>query len=80
MFQWLAAYGPTILICAGLLLVVVLAVRAIRRDKRQGKCSCGGSCGSCPMGGSCHATVAEAQSETPAVSTDEGALPERKNE
>lgn len=48
---------PTILICAALVAVVILAIRAIRKDRKQGKCSCGGSCGSCPMGGTCHASA-----------------------
>lgn len=24
------------------------------RDRKNGKCSCGGSCGCCPMGDKCH--------------------------
>lgn len=34
-------------------LAVWIAVR-LRKDRKQGKSSCGGSCGCCPMSGSCH--------------------------
>ncbi|MBQ7726535.1 MAG: FeoB-associated Cys-rich membrane protein, partial [Clostridia bacterium] len=26
----------------------------LRRDRKNGKSSCGGNCGHCPMGGTCH--------------------------
>lgn len=45
---------PTIVV---LLLVIALiggVVAVMVRDKKQGKSSCGCSCGSCPMNGKCH--------------------------
>lgn len=66
MLQWLITYGPTILICAALLAVVVLAILAIRRDKKKGTCSCGASCGSCPMAGRCHSTATPESPDIPA--------------
>ena len=53
MFEWLAANLATIIVALVLLAVVVLVIRKMIRDKRQGKggCSCGGNCASC---GVCH--------------------------
>ena len=34
--------------------LVVWIVSTLRKDRRQGKSTCGGSCGCCPMAGSCH--------------------------
>ncbi|SCX12697.1 Virus attachment protein p12 family protein [Lachnospiraceae bacterium YSD2013] len=44
----------TIVISAGLIAVVALAVRSLIKDKKKGKSSCGGNCGSCSMGCACH--------------------------
>lgn len=44
----------TALVCVALILAVVGIILVMRRDKRRGKSSCGGSCGSCPMSDSCH--------------------------
>lgn len=44
----------TIIISLVLVLVVVLAISSIVRDKKQGKSTCGGNCGHCPAGGVCH--------------------------
>ncbi len=37
-----------------LIVIAALIVRQLIKDKKNGKHSCGGSCGSCPMCGSCH--------------------------
>ena len=39
------------LVLAGLVVWIIIK---LRKDKKQGKSSCGGSCGCCPMAGSCH--------------------------
>lgn len=44
----------TIIISLILILVVVLAISSIVRDKKQGKSTCGGNCAHCPSGGACH--------------------------
>ncbi|MCM1298188.1 MAG: FeoB-associated Cys-rich membrane protein [Firmicutes bacterium] len=45
---------PTIIVCIVLAAIVGLIIYKMVKDKKQGKSSCGGSCGSCPMGGCCH--------------------------
>ena len=37
-----------------LILLVLGILTVLHRDRKQGKSTCGGSCGSCPMGGACH--------------------------
>ena len=37
-----------------LILIVVGILFVLRRDRKNGKSSCGGNCGHCPMGGTCH--------------------------
>ena len=32
-------------------------IRVLRRDRKQGRSPCGGSCGHCPMAGSCHKSL-----------------------
>lgn len=54
MLQWICENIGTIAVGLVLLAVVILIVRIMMRDKKQGKSSCGGNCGNCPMGGSCH--------------------------
>ena len=54
MLSWLMANIGTVLITLALVLTVVLIVFVLRRDKKQGKSSCGGNCGHCPMSGQCH--------------------------
>lgn len=39
-----------IALLAGLAAVVLLAGRKILRDRKQGKCACGGDCGHCMQG------------------------------
>lgn len=64
MLSWLQANLATILVGLVLLVVVVLIVRRMILDKKEGKHLCGGSCsscgggcggcGGCPMQGQCH--------------------------
>lgn len=51
---WITENIGTILISAVLLLVVVLIIRKLVKDKKKGKSSCGCNCAHCAMSGSCH--------------------------
>ena len=44
----------TVILSVLLIIAVVLAVIRIVKDKKSGRCSCGGQCGGCPMSGACH--------------------------
>ena len=52
MLEWLAENIGTILITAGLIVIVALIIRSIVRDKKAGISSCGAKCGGCGCGGS----------------------------
>lgn len=54
MLAWITENIGTILISAGLLLIVVLIIVKLVRDKKKGKSSCGCNCAHCAMSGSCH--------------------------
>ena len=54
MLEWITENIGTILISAVLLLVVVLIIRKLVKDKKKGKSSCGCNCAHCAMSGSCH--------------------------
>ena len=54
MLQAIADNEGTILISLALIALVTGIIIRLRRDKKQGKSSCGGNCGCCPMSGSCH--------------------------
>lgn len=54
MLAWITGNIGTILISAVLLLVVVLIIRKLVKDKKKGKSSCGCNCAHCAMSGSCH--------------------------
>lgn len=54
MLAWIAENIGTILISAVLLLIVVLIIRKLVKDKKKGKSSCGCNCAHCAMSGSCH--------------------------
>ncbi len=59
MLEWLTANIGTILITAGLIVIVALIIRSIVRDRKAGISSCGskcGGCGACAMAGKCHGT------------------------
>ena len=47
MLQWICENIGTIAVGLVLLAVVVLIVRIMMRDKKQGKSSCGGNCAGC---------------------------------
>ena len=44
----------TVLLSVLLIAAVVLAVVKIVKDRKSGKCSCGGQCSGCPVNGTCH--------------------------
>ena len=54
MFQWIGENAGTIVVCIALIALVTGIVIRMRKDKKQGKSSCGGNCNCCPMGGACH--------------------------
>ena len=54
MFHWIAENAGTLIVSVLLIGLVVWIVVHLRRDKRQGKSTCGGNCGCCPMASSCH--------------------------
>lgn len=54
MLVWITANLATALVCFALLVVVVLIVTQLIRNKRTGKISCGCNCQGCAMRGSCH--------------------------
>ena len=54
MFTWITENLATILISAGLLLIVVLIIVKLVKDKKKGKSSCGCNCAHCAMAESCH--------------------------
>lgn len=54
MIQWISENAGTIIVSIALITLVTRIVIRLRKDKKQGKASCGGNCGCCPMSGSCH--------------------------
>ena len=48
----------TVLVSLGILLLAAAAVAVLRRDKKQGKSSCGGNCSGCANCGVCHSAAA----------------------
>ncbi len=48
----------TILVSLGVCILIAAAAYILRRDKKQGKSSCGGNCASC---GACHRCEANAK-------------------
>lgn len=54
MLQWISENIGTIAVGLVLLAVVILIVRVMMRDKKQGKSSCGGNCASCGGCCACH--------------------------
>ena len=53
MLHWISANLSTILISIALSAIVVLIIRGLVRQKKQGKSSCGGNCAGCAACGSC---------------------------
>ena len=54
MLEFLRLNGGTILVGAIVLVIVLAAIIKIRRDKKNGKGSCGCGCSGCPSAGMCH--------------------------
>lgn len=54
MTAFFAQHGGTILVSLLVAAGVVLAIRKLVRDKRNGKSICGDNCSSCPHSGTCH--------------------------
>ena len=54
MLDFLTANLGNIIVLAVLLLAVVLIIISMRRDRKNGKSSCGCSCANCPSAGICH--------------------------
>ena len=54
MFQWIGENMGTIVVSIALIALVAGIVIRMRKDRKQGKSSCGCSCGSCPMSGASH--------------------------
>lgn len=53
MLHWISANLSTILITLVLIAIVVLIIRGLVRQKKQGKSSCGAGCAHCAMHGQC---------------------------
>ena len=54
MLDWIASNYGTVLVLLLVVGAVVAVICGMVKDKRQGKSSCGCSCGNCPMSGKCH--------------------------
>ncbi len=54
MMTWIMENLGTVLVSAGLLLIVVLVIVKLIRDRKKGKTACGCGCAHCSMAGSCH--------------------------
>ncbi|MCQ2498106.1 MAG: FeoB-associated Cys-rich membrane protein [Lachnospiraceae bacterium] len=54
MLEFIKNNIANIIVVIILLVVTGLVIRKLVIDKRNGKSSCGSSCGNCPMNGSCH--------------------------
>ena len=54
MFQWIGENAGTVIVSIALAGIIAGIIIRLRRDRKQGKASCGGNCGCCPMAGSCH--------------------------
>ena len=54
MIQTIINNAGTIIVLLLLIGMVTAILIKLRKDKKQGKSTCGCSCGSCPMAGTCH--------------------------
>ncbi len=54
MIAFLAANWGNLVVAFIVLLIIILAVRKIVKDKKQGRTSCGCGCANCPSAGICH--------------------------
>lgn len=53
MLNWMEQNLGTIAICVLLVAMVAAILLSMRREKRQGKSPCGGSCAHCTLHGAC---------------------------
>lgn len=56
MLQWLENNWGTLVVSIVLILMVLLVVRTMIRDRRAGKSACGNTCAGCALAGKCHAS------------------------
>ena len=54
MMTWIMENLGTVLVSAGLLLIVVLVIVKLIRDRKKGKTACGCGCAHCAMADACH--------------------------
>ena len=54
MLRTFADNAGTIIVSLLLIGLITGIVFHLRKNKKQGKSSCGGNCSCCPMGGCCH--------------------------
>ena len=54
MLQFLENNWGTLVVAAVLILVVLLVVRVMIRDRKAGKTACGNNCAGCALAGKCH--------------------------
>ena len=54
MFRWIAENAGTIVVSLLLIGLMAWIIVRLRKNKKQGKSSCGCNCGCCPMASSCH--------------------------
>ncbi len=54
MLNWLIQNIATIIISLVLAVICALIILKMRKDKKEGKTSCGCGCENCAMSGSCH--------------------------
>ena len=54
MFQWIGENAGTIVVTAAVIALAAGVIIRMRKDRKQGKSSCGANCGCCPMNGACH--------------------------
>ena len=53
-FMWIIENAHTLIVLGVVVLLVVLAVISVIKDRKKGRCSCGNSCAGCPMSSACH--------------------------
>ena len=52
--DWILGNLPSLLVGLSVLVLAVLAVVYLVRNRKRGGCSSSGDCGACPMAGQCH--------------------------
>lgn len=61
MLLWIKLNLANIIVIAVIALVVFFIIRSMVMDKRAGRSSCGGNCGSCAGCGACHPQTEESK-------------------